>query len=299
MRGLAYAKINLTLEVTGKRPDGYHELISIMQTVALADKLSLDPATELSLECDVPELAGDDNLVLRAARLLGRGGRFVLGKRIPVAGGLGGGSGDAALALRLLDAAYGLHLSPHQFLDAAAQLGSDVPFFIHGGTALVEGRGEQVTPLPDLPEHWLVLLNPGLPLSTARVYGELKPDEYTAASPSPAAAGEGRGEGAWRRGDDRASRSGPLPPAGERSEHDLPRLVNTLEAPALRLEPAIGECRERLLAAGSSQVLLSGSGPTVFGLAASEADAYRIAKQTDGIATCFARRKQAIQLQPD
>ncbi len=275
MRGLAYAKINLTLEVTGKRPDGYHELISLMQTVSLADELSLQPTEALTLECDVPELAGDDNLVLKAARLLGRGGRFVLRKHIPAAGGLGGGSSDAALALRLLDVTYELRLKPEQLLEAAAKLGSDVPFFLHAGTALVAGRGERVTPLPDLPPHWLVLLNPGLPLSTARVFQELRPEEY---SPSPAAAGEGRGEGTWRSG------------------NDVPSPVNTLEAPALRLEPAIGGCRARLRAAGASQVLLSGSGPTVFGLAAGESDARRIAEQTGGIAARFVAREQALAL---
>ncbi|MFI5268953.1 MAG: 4-(cytidine 5'-diphospho)-2-C-methyl-D-erythritol kinase, partial [Chloroflexota bacterium] len=180
MHGLACAKINLTLEVTGKRPDGYHELISLMQTVSLADELSLEPAEDLSLDCDVPELAGDNNLVLRAARLLGRGGRFVLRKRIPAAGGLGGGSSDAAVALRLLDAAYHLRLSPEHLMEAATHLGSDVPFFLHAGTVLVKGRGELVQPLPDLRERWLVLLNPGVPLSTARVFQDLRPDEYAA-----------------------------------------------------------------------------------------------------------------------
>jgi len=164
VRGLAYAKINLTLEVTGKRPDGYHELVSIMQTISVADELSLSRASDLTLDCDQPELAGEDNLVLRAARLLGAGGHFELRKRIPVAAGLGGGSSDAALALRLLDTVHHLHLTPEQLLDAAAKLGSDVPFFLHGGTALIEGRGERVRPLADLPQHWLVLVNPGKPL---------------------------------------------------------------------------------------------------------------------------------------
>src|SRR5581483_1826770 len=111
MHGLAYAKVNLTLEVTGKRPDGYHELISVMQTISLADELSFEPGPSLSLECDVPELANDDNLVVKAARLLRQTGKFVLRKRIPFAAGLGGGSSDAALALRLMDEACHLHMA--------------------------------------------------------------------------------------------------------------------------------------------------------------------------------------------
>jgi 4-diphosphocytidyl-2-C-methyl-D-erythritol kinase len=271
VHGLAYAKINLTLEVTGKRPDGYHELTSLLQTVSLADELSFEAVEDLSLDCDVPDLAGDDNLVLAAARLLGRKGRFLLRKRIPAAAGLGGGSSDAALALRLLDAAHHLNLSHEQLTAAAAQLGSDVPFFLHGGTALVEGRGERVTPLPDLPAHWLVLLNPGVALSTPRVFQELRLDEYARPPAEASAPREGT----------------PV----------LPAFVNTLEAPALRLEPAIAHCREQLHAAGASQVLLSGSGPTVFGLAAGEAEARRMAQQTGGWAVRFVPREEAAALQ--
>jgi 4-diphosphocytidyl-2-C-methyl-D-erythritol kinase len=265
MRGLAYAKINLTLEVTGKRPDGYHQLVSLMQTVSLADSLSLAPATDSRLECDNPQLGGEDNLVLRAARLLGRGGHFSLRKRIPVAAGLGGGSSDGALALRLLDATYSLGLTDAEMLAAALDLGSDVPFFLHGGTALVEGRGERVTPLPDLARESLVLLNPGVPLSTAAVFRGLKPEEYAATSTS-------------------------------RSSHPYPSLVNTLLAPALRLEPRIADSQERLQAAGLTRVLLSGSGPTVFGLAADDAEARRIARESGGFAVRFVGRAEALKL---
>lgn len=260
MRGRAYAKINLTLEVTGKRPDGYHELVSIMQTVSLFDELSLTPSDDLSLQCDVSELAGDDNLVLRAARVLGRGGHFELRKGIPIAGGMGGGSSDAALALRLLDAAYDLRLPAGELLAAAASLGSDVPFFLCGGTALVEGRGERVTPLSPLPLRWLVVLNPGVPLPTPAVFHELRPPEY-ATAPS----------------------------------REFRRLVNTLEAPAERLEPAIGRCKQRLREAGAKEVLLSGSGPTVFALCSSEQEAEHVAAATRGRSARFVSRDEAIQ----
>lgn len=267
MRGLAFAKVNLTLEITGKRPDGFHELMSIMQTVSLADDLSFEPGRELSLECDVPELGGDDNLVLQAARLLGQTGRFVLAKRIPAAAGLGGGSSDAAVALRLVDAECHLHLPMEDLVAEAGKLGSDVPFFLYGGTALVGGRGERVMPLPDLPERWLVLLNPGVPLSTAAVYGELRPAEYAAE-----------------------------PRARYWTGQDVPPLVNTLEAPALRLEPRIEDCFARLRSAGLEQVLLSGSGPTVFGLAAGQKEAERAAAATGGIAARFAGRNEVLAL---
>lgn len=276
VHGLAYAKINLTLEVSGKRADGYHELTSVMQTVSLADDLWLEPAAELSLRCDVTELAGDDNLVVRAARALGCGGRFVLRKRIPAAAGLGGGSSDAALALRLLNAAFELRLSPAELLDAATCIGSDVPFFLHCGSALVQGRGELVQPLPDLPVRWLVLLNPGVPLSTARVFQELRPEEYVAPPNTRA----------W------------LEP-GAGASGQTPQLTNTLEAPAKRLEPAIQDCLLRLRTAGSTAVLLSGSGPTVYGLASGEAEAQRIAGQTGGIAVRFVGRREALAITAD
>ena len=267
MHGLAYAKVNLTLEITGKRPDGYHELISVMQTISLADDLSFEPAPVLSLECDVPELANEDNLVLKAARLLGQTGRFVLRKRMPFAAGLGGGSSDAALALRLVDEACHLHLPPERIVEAGAKLGSDVPFFLYGGTALVGGRGERVMPLPDLQARWLVLLNPGVPLSTAAVYGALDPAEYVASPRSQYWTGQ-----------------------------DVPPLVNTLEAAALRLEPRIAAARARLVEAGLPAVLLSGSGPTMFGLAADHAEAERVAKATGGIAARFVGRTDALAL---
>jgi 4-diphosphocytidyl-2-C-methyl-D-erythritol kinase len=272
MRGLAYAKINLSLEIIAKRPDGYHELVSVMQTVSLADSLALEPADELTLECSDRTLGGPDNLVLRAARLLKRGGRFVLHKRIPTASGLGGGSSDGALALRLLDAAYGLGLSDRDLLSAAAELGSDVPFFLAGGTALVEGRGERVTPLADLALRWLVLVNPGVPLSTAAVYGALGPEDWT----------DGAATQRWA-----AEAAAELPPA-----------CNGLAGAAIRLAPAIRDCLQALAQAGADRVLVSGSGPTCFGLATSEREAARIAAEVGGIQARFVGRSEALALEP-
>jgi 4-diphosphocytidyl-2-C-methyl-D-erythritol kinase len=167
MLRLAHAKINLTLDVLGRRPDGYHELRSVMQTVSLADELTVEAAPHLSLEVDrdgssppghagVPE--GRANLVWRAAEELRRrrgyqgGARLRLCKRIPAAAGLGGGSSDAAATLLSLNALWGLRCSRADLVEVAAALGSDVPFFLWGGTALVSVRGERVQPLL-LPAH--------------------------------------------------------------------------------------------------------------------------------------------------
>src|SRR5262249_28142922 len=150
----APAKINLTLEVLGPRPDGFHALRSVMQALPLADALTFEPAGDLRLRCSRSDLEGPHNLVWRAAELLrrtagtARGAHVRLHKRIPVAAGLGGGSSDAATTLIGLDALWGLETPRATLLDLGARLGSDVPFFLgERPTALVEGRGERLTPL--------------------------------------------------------------------------------------------------------------------------------------------------------
>ena len=183
----AHAKVNLTLEVLGRREDGYHEIASIIQTIDLHDTLTLEPSDEITLECDWPELVSPDNLVLKAAHLLkeqsgtGRGARISLRKRIPVSSGLGGGSSDAAATLKCLNALWGLGLSLDDLMPMAARLGSDVPFFLHGGTAMVHGRGELVRPLPPADLKWLVVLNPDIAIAdkTASAYAKLTEANYT------------------------------------------------------------------------------------------------------------------------
>ncbi|MDQ3927993.1 MAG: 4-(cytidine 5'-diphospho)-2-C-methyl-D-erythritol kinase, partial [Chloroflexota bacterium] len=163
----AYAKINLGLEVTGKRPDGYHNLVSIMQLVDLHDTLTFSPADDLRLFSDDPAMLaeGDNNLVLRAAHLLQRtcdvrkGAHITLDKRVPSAAGLGGGSSDAAATLLGLLRLWGLDLPREELSRLGGLLGSDVPFFFAGPTALVEGRGEQVTPLGASPVFYAVLVS--------------------------------------------------------------------------------------------------------------------------------------------
>src|SRR3954452_3244816 len=162
----AYAKLNLGLEVTGKREDGFHDIVSVMHLVDLHDTLTFALADgEITVECDHPVLAaeGQGNLVWRAARLLqetskaDKGAAIELQKRIPLAAGLGGGSSDAAATLRGLSELWGVELPREQMRNLAAMLGSDVPFFLEGEAGLVEGRGEKVTRLPASPPGWAVL----------------------------------------------------------------------------------------------------------------------------------------------
>ncbi len=251
----AFAKVNLTLDVLGKRADGYHELASVMQTVALADTLAFQllPDGHLEFFCDVPELNGPENLVCRAVQLVRettgcqQGVRIELQKGTPAQGGLGGGSSDAAYVLPALNQWWGLGLEQEQLLTLAAQLGSDVPFFVLGGTALVEGRGERVTPLPDLPGHWVILLKPPVAVSTPVAFRALAPTDYTtgAATSRLVAA---------------------IQPAEQTSPLNLQHaeLVNALEERICQAYPEVAAGRAALKAAGAPVVRMSGSGPTLF-----------------------------------
>ncbi len=180
-------KVNLHLEVLGRRPDGYQEVRTLLQSVDLFDELTGEVAPDGVIELQVvpsgavPE--NIDNLVVRAAHELRKHGvpcgvSLTLTKRIPVGGGLGGGSADAAGALVLLNRLWELSLSPVDIHRSAAALGSDVPFFLHGGLALGVGRGDEVYPLPDLPELGVVIAVPDLQIMTSEVYGRL-PSELT------------------------------------------------------------------------------------------------------------------------
>ena len=183
----AYAKLNLTLEVLGKRSDGYHEIASIMQTINLHDTLSFQSAQDIKLICNKPELNSSDNLVIRAARLLQettncqQGVTIHLHKKIPSSSGLGGGSSDATATLIALNQLWKLNLPLYQLHHLATALGSDAPFFLHGGTALVEGHGDRITPLLPLPPLWIVLLHPVIrvPHKTQKLYAGLNPSHFT------------------------------------------------------------------------------------------------------------------------
>jgi 4-diphosphocytidyl-2-C-methyl-D-erythritol kinase len=248
----AYAKINLTLAVLGKRADGYHELASILQTVSLHDTLRIAPTSgggALTCAADVPALRSPHNLALRAAELLRRelddpslGAQIELHKEIPIQGGMGGGSSDAAAVLLALNRLWGAALPDERLMGLAARLGSDVPYFIVGGTARIGGRGEIVVPLPDVAPLWLVLARPPVGVSTAAVFRSLSPSDYGTAADTDAV--------------EQAIRSGEPPP--------LDRLTNTLEAHVAARYPAVAAARGVLGQAGAPMVRMSGSGPTLY-----------------------------------
>lgn len=271
LRLKAFAKINPVLEVLGKRPDGYHELSLLFQTIGLYDTLTFEKATEgffLEMPSAPAGLSpGDDNLVLKAAKLFfkehvpGPGGvRIELTKKVPLAAGLGGGSSDAAATLRGLDTLFQTRLGMDELQSMAAALGSDVPFFLKGGTALGRGRGEIITSLPPLPEMNLVLVKPEQGLSTPAVFqsGKARMTNGEYARPFLNLAKEGK------------------------LAYLVGSLFNGLEPAAIFLMPEVGEIKKRLLEAGALGALVSGSGPTVFGIAGTVEDAVEIAKRMEG-----------------
>ena len=278
----AYAKLNLTFEVLGRRDDGYHQVCTVMQTIDLADRLEFQPAPSLSLECDFPGLAGPDNLVWRAAEALAQaaglntgvgntagagrntgagasvGARIRLVKGIPPAMGLGGGSSDAAAALQALNRLWGLDFPADKLAQIAAGLGSDVPFFLRGGTALAEGRGERITPLPPLPPLALTLVIPDIELTdkTRLMYSRLNPAHYS--------------DGGVTRQLLRRLRGNEFPDAAAAARSLDGCIYNAFQAIAEWEYPALAEMRQAVAAAGGPSLHLCGAGPALFAIAASE-----------------------------
>jgi 4-diphosphocytidyl-2-C-methyl-D-erythritol kinase len=264
----AYAKINLTLDVLGRRADGYHDLATVMQTVDLYDTICLTATedSQVHLVCSIPELGNDANLAVRAAQLLRQrlalrhGVLIELHKRIPVAAGLGGGSSDAAAVLRALQQWWQLPLPPSDLLDMATALGSDVPFLLNGGLALCEGRGERVTTLtPYWPRsmRWLLLLRPAIGIATAAVFRNLPASDYSDDTHSRTVSA--------------AFNAGQTPPVQD--------LHNALERSVLEHYPEVAQARADLLHAGAPFVGLSGTGPTLFAPFSELACAYRVQEQ--------------------
>ena len=251
----ASAKINLDLRVGARRPDGYHDLHTILQTIDLHDTVTVESRRgPWALEGDAAAMPLDHtNLVWRAAAALwqaaGKSGephgvRIRVTKRIPARAGLGGGSSDAAAALVGLSRAWRVRLSPGEIMSVAATVGSDVPFFLIGGTALGLGRGERLYPLVNRSRRHVVLVLPEFGVSTADAYGWLA-DQRTQ-DPGPGTLdGPGVSSGTWT-----------LHPEGS----------NDLEGPVERRHPAIGAIRRRLTTAGAELARMSGSGSAVFGL---------------------------------
>jgi 4-diphosphocytidyl-2-C-methyl-D-erythritol kinase len=245
----APAKVNLVLEVLGKDND-YHRISSIIQSIDLCDVLNFQPDEAISFECDEPSLK-HDNLVTRAAILVkestkcGLGARIELRKHIPWGVGLGGGSSDAAATLLALNELWGLGLSLSGLMPLASKLGSDVPFFIHKGTALIEGRGEKVTPLPSLPVTWFVLLVPPVPKipdKTKQMYGRLNAAYFT--------------EGQFVKKALSSLRQ------GKAIDHRL--MYNVFEKVAFDSFAGLDKYRKILQDAGAPGVYLAGSGPCLF-----------------------------------
>ncbi len=185
---LAPAKLNLTLEVLAKRQDGFHEIRSVIQTINLCDSLHFQLGQNMEFKSDMSDWIPEESLVSKASGLIRKatgctkGATIEVNKRIPWLSGLGGDSSDAATILWGLNKLWGLGLSLKELLELASQLSSDVSFFLYGGTALVRGRGEMVTPLPPLPHMWVVLMMPPvprLPEKTKQLYASLKASHYT------------------------------------------------------------------------------------------------------------------------
>jgi len=261
---LAPAKINLTLEVLRQRPDGFHEIRSVIQTINLCDSLLFRLSHNIEFGCDDPDLIPEESLVSKATALLqqatgcSKGARIEISKRIPLVSGLGGDSSDAAAILHGLNRLWQLGLSLPELLELAPGLGSDVAFFLYGGTALVEGKGERVTPLPSLPHRWVVLLMPPVPRmpgKTKRLYASLKPKHYTQGQIT-----------------DRLVRG---LASGEVTSS---MLFNVFDDVALDSFTGLGEYREQFLRAGASDVHLAGSGPALFTLVEDRAEAERLYK---------------------
>jgi len=184
IRGKAYAKINLFLDIIERRTDGYHEIKTVFQTVSLADELHFKESfSEISLSCNCKDLpCNESNLIYKAIELvkqeysINKGIEVYLSKNIPLFAGLGGGSSNAATTIKSLNKLWKLNMSQEDMLEIAKRIGSDVPFFIRGGTVLAEGRGEKLVSLLPTPDLWVIILKPDVSISTAMAYSQWKRD---------------------------------------------------------------------------------------------------------------------------
>ena len=252
LRTRAHAKVNLALEILGRRDDGFHELVSVAQTISLHDLVECARAAVPSVRTEPPLVDPAENLAGAAVVLLAREcGRppkveVLIRKAVPLAAGLGGGSSDAAATLRLLNRLWGTRLGRARLAAIGAQLGSDVPLFLLGGAALVEGRGERVRALTGAPRLWLAVATPAfeLPDKTGRLYRALRPEDWSDGSRARAlAAGI-------------EASAGSLPAT--------PPWPNAFDRAAATVFPGFAELRERLTVAAGAPLQLSGAGPTLF-----------------------------------
>lgn len=270
------AKINLYLRIVGGRPDGFHELETILHGVTLGDEIEIERTSTKDVDLSIRlgrDVSGrlpaaEDNLVMRVVkRLVERGAHpdglaIRITKNIPIAAGLGGGSGNAAGVLAVLNEMLELGLGDDDLLELASSVGSDVPYCLKGGTTLALGRGEKLTKLPAPDDMWFVLGISDEPLSTEDVYRE------------------------WDRLESDEAPSSALITMALGSEDVLEvarHLHNDLEAPAIRIRPELVEKKEALVAAGALGAALSGSGPTLFAIVLSEPEAKEMAASVRGV----------------
>lgn len=262
----AHGKVNLYLDVLDRRPDGFHNIETIFQSVALHDTVTVELAEEIHCTCSDATVPTDDrNLAVRAARLLQRshgqsgGAHIHIEKRIPIAGGMAGGSADAAATLVALNALWQLGLDAEHLERLALELGSDVPFCLRGGTVAATGRGELFLPLPALPENWFVLVMPGIPIGAGELYNH--PDLEHSLEDHP----------------------GGFTPAflhviDACRVNELDRVVfNRMESAAFVLHPDLVRVKELLLESGCMAAAMSGSGSTLFGVCETREEAERLA----------------------
>lgn len=260
----AYAKINLTLDVLGKRTDGYHDVEMIMQTVDLSDLIWLEEtsAAQIDVESSASNIPLDSrNLAAVAARLfqdqvgIRRGLRIRIEKQIPVAAGLGGGSADAAAVLRGLNRLYDTRLSLDELAAMGASVGSDVPFCVYGGCAVARGRGEQITPISHVMKAWVVLVRPPVYVSTADVYNSLTSKDHVHMVQTERV-------------------------LSSLSANDFTRLrgqvTNGLAETTFRLYPEVQLMRQKVQNITKAPVYMSGSGPTLFSLVPTQSVAQRV-----------------------
>jgi len=263
MRVQAYAKINLTLEILGRRSDGFHEVKSILQTIDLADRMDFSPASRLRVDCDDPSLDGDANLIWQAAVMLAEragiepGAHIFVRKRIPVGMGFGGGSSDAAMALLALNQLWGIGLPVNEIYSMAAKIGSDVSFFLQGGTALTEGRGERVSALPALAQMPVLLVCPDETFGdkTRKLYAHITSAHYS--------------DGGITRRQVQTMMGGQL---------ETSMLYNVFEDVAFQVFPGLGNLYQRVANLVAGPLHLCGSGPALFCLPSSEEEYHEVVK---------------------
>lgn len=257
----AMAKVNLSLDVVGKREDGYHEVKMIMQTLNLYDKITIKkkstPGIQLNTNLGFLPV-NEDNLIYKAARILteeynlDQGVDITLQKFIPVAAGMAGGSSDAATTLLAMNKLFELNLSRKKLMEIAVTLGADVPYCLMGGTALSEGIGEILTPLPDVPKGYILIAKPGISVSTKFVYTNLKLDQVEFHPDVDAQ----------------------IEAIKNRNFMEMANCMgNVLETVTIPAYPIIQKIKDFMLEHGAVNALMSGSGPTVFGLFQDEEEA--------------------------